>query len=115
MAADELLEAARLMRGRASAASKGVWVAGGIGDYGWSVRADLPFPAPTDALSIETYDSEQGRADAEHIASWNPAVALAVAEWLEMEANMIGVRELSDEGHSFHALKVARAYLAGEA
>jgi hypothetical protein len=38
-------------------------------------------------------------------------VALAVAECLEMESHMIGLRDLSVEGHSFHALKVARAYL----
>ena len=50
--------------------------------------------------------------EAEHIASWSSSVALAVAEWLETEAHMVGIRDNSPEGHTFHALKIARAYLS---
>lgn len=117
--AQELREAARLMRGRAQAASGGNWVAGGIGDYGWSVSADLPFPAPQGVLSIETHDSEQGRADAEYIASWYPPVALVIADLLDAQARQL---ELSDGLHCFtddpnavaEALRIARAYLRSQ-
>lgn len=50
-------------------------------------------------------------ADADHIAGMDPVVALAVAEWLDHEAHMAGLRGNSPEGQTFHALKVARAYL----
>lgn len=52
--------------------------------------------------------------EAEHIAAMHPLVGVALAEWLETEAHMAGLRGTSDEGQTFHALKVARAYL-GEA
>jgi hypothetical protein len=51
--------------------------------------------------------------EAEHIASWHPLVALAVAEWLDAAArrfendNPFGAKELLAQ-----ALKVARAYLS---
>ncbi|MGW4560091.1 DUF6221 family protein [Streptomyces sp. NPDC004365] len=54
----------------ARAASLGPWVESGIGEYGWSVsfgRANA---------GVETEDSEQGRADAEHIAEHDPARVL---------------------------------------
>jgi hypothetical protein len=44
-------------------------------------------------------------------AATHPGVALAVAEWLETEAHMADLRGNSFEGQTFHALKVARAYL----
>jgi hypothetical protein len=46
-----------------------------------------------------------------HIASRHPGVALAVADWLDIEAAIAG-RGLPDEGGSIHpALAVARTYL----
>jgi hypothetical protein len=47
---------------------------------------------------------------------WGPPVALALAGWLELEASMVGKRTTgaagnSPEGHTFHALAVARAVL----
>lgn len=48
-------------------------------------------------------------------AAWpSENLALAVAEWLETEAHMVERRGNSAEGHTFHALKVARAYLVAE-
>lgn len=53
----------------ATAATPGPWVAGGIGDFGWSVSGP--------SGGVEADDSEAGRADAEHIARHDPARALA--------------------------------------
>ena len=48
-------------------------------------------------------------ANAEHIASWHPAVALAVADWLDADA---GVMERHDLDVAISkAYAVARAYL----
>ncbi len=44
------------------------------GDFGWYVRGPVG--------STEFEDSEQGKADAEHVAAWHPPVALAMAEFL---------------------------------
>jgi hypothetical protein len=49
--------------------------------------------------------------DAAHVASWHPAVALAVADWLDhVHANVSTYNARNHE----HAFAVARAYL-GEA
>jgi hypothetical protein len=46
--------------------------------------------------------------DATHIASWHPAVALAVADWLDIEADALATAR----GHERPAaLAVANAYL----
>jgi hypothetical protein len=58
---------------------------------------------------------EGNEANAEHIASWHPAVALAVADWLESTAN--DVEHVHDPIYNLtsttvaRALKAARAYL----
>ena len=52
-------------------------------------------------------DNDNCDDDAEHIASWHPAVALAVADWLETTARDVGTSSLA-----FHAAAdAARAYL----
>lgn len=91
--AETLREAASLMRERAEAA-----LASAPGDANWH------------AVSSLMADGKTPR-DAEHIASWHPAVALAVADWLESEVN-----EWGDLPHMLnpHALAVARAYLGSE-
>lgn len=90
MSADvELLrEAATRMREQANAASADQrWSAGeeidGVfchqyGDFGFYVTGPAGSP--------EFEDSEQGKADASHVAAWDPAVALRVAVWLEEAA-----------------------------
>ena len=90
MTADPLREAAVLMRERAEAATDG--------GFGWRL-ADLPdanevwanrdaagwdaFMVATTATRLNLGPGAQGFADAVHIASWHPLVALAVADWLD--------------------------------
>ena len=93
MSAEVLRRAASLMRERAEP----------IKDW-YSAKAwatTTPFGAPIDP------------ADAEHIASWHPAVALAVADWLDniSEAWRFSRRAPAS---SVKALAVARAYLGQE-
>jgi hypothetical protein len=50
---------------------------------------------------------------AQYIASWHPGVALAVADWLDAEAERAEVTGYSLHSLSPGALAVARAYLDG--
>jgi hypothetical protein len=54
--------------------------------------------------------------EAEHVASWHPGVALAVADWLDVKAaNLERVEVLGYRDHDHgYALAVARAYMSGE-
>lgn len=54
----------------ARAATPGPWEQSGIGDYGWTVSFSRP------GAGVETEDSDQGRADAVHIARHDPARVL---------------------------------------
>jgi hypothetical protein len=59
------------------------------------------------------------RHDAEHIASWHPAVALAVADWLDSLVDAMTNPDAPNSGVSTdreerHALAVARAYLGDD-
>ena len=108
--------AAALMRERAQAATEGPWehplpneVTFGYHQDG--SRHTATWIATTDAGDEIGEDGEN--ANAEHIASWHPVVALAVAEWLEAALVMA---ELAESEGAFinprsYALKVARAYL----
>lgn len=99
MSAAVLREAAALMRERAEAATPGPWT-----------YEDAPngFPPMVDKPHLS---------DAEHIASWHPAVALAVADWLDAQADyhetlqQHGARGLRADGQVPNAFTVARAYL----
>lgn len=105
---EELRAAAALMRERAI----GLEDAGAWGADGHEVHC------PAGIIPASTYDADF----AQHIASWHPAVAFAVADWLDREAD----QQVGDENHSncdatakygctfTAALAVARAYL-GEA
>lgn len=53
----------------ARAATGGLWEETGIGDYGWTVSA------PSGAI-VDTDDSDQGLADARHIAANDPESVL---------------------------------------
>ena len=104
MSADLLRRAAALMRERAERAE-----ASGDGEP-W-------FPA--DELHGLIGAGSRNTADAEHIASWHPAVALAVADWLESTANDVEhvhtpVYNLTSTTVA-RALAVARAYLGSDA
>jgi len=78
-------------------------------------RAEAVATPEGDALTESWADASREfipGADGEHVASWHPAVALAVADWLDECAD--------DYGRGFgtpdaHALAVATAYLGGAA
>ena len=79
-----LREAARLMRERATAATPSPWK---VTDNR-SIEAPSGFRGRVVA-SVGAYESGwPSTPDADHIASWHPAVALAVAAWLESEAEL---------------------------
>lgn len=73
------------------------------------VRTDVPFGSAGYLLA------ETGSvAEAKHIASWHPLVALAVADWLEATAEHVDRRWVSfGDAVGINALNVARAYLGG--
>jgi len=116
---DMLRAAAVLMRERGEAATNG--------GHGWRL-VDLPganevwaprdaadwdaFMVATTATRLNPNPGAQGHADAAHIASWHPAVALAVADLLDHAAThqvafTPNVRPL--------LLDVARAYIGADA
>ena len=115
---ETIRRAAASMRERAGAATNG--------GHGWRV-ADLPganevwadrdaagydaFMVATTATRLNPNPGTPGHADATHIASWHPAVALAVADWLDREA----VLHDALGGAMPQALAVARAYLGESA
>lgn len=121
--ADRMRRAARVMRERAKAVSE--WnadVQPGDSLHLWVTDYD-----PRDPTGQTPMQRLVGGADApwsEHIASWHPAVALAVADWLDAEAAGIGLYDALDGvaielggracvSHSTHAqaLAVADAFL----
>ena len=129
MSADLLRRAAALMRERAEAATPGPWrftdseAVNDVWDGGMVVVSTDADPIAN--VLDEWYEPDPGEPapinDAEHIASWHPAVALAVADWLDATA----AEHESDSGNEradaffaafdtapdVAALAVARAYL----
>lgn len=121
MSAELLREAAALMRRNAETAEPGRWKL-----WGMSVMADPRGTSDVaDAIDVaachtpSTAERLLHTGNARHIASWHPVVALAVADWLDWEA---------DESERFQAqtlaprqmvprraLAVARAYLGRDA
>ena len=113
VSAEVLREAAALMRERAEAASPSPW---SRHRFFWKVGSTRGLP---DEYWVSIEDSEgvlacmpeeasASKPNAEYIASWHPAVALAVADWLDLCA------EHHDElpcPAMDHAATVARAYL----
>ncbi len=103
MSAELLRRAAQKLRYNAERASKPPW----------SLSEDgLVWP---DSMG----DPVSGSAEVEnayYIEMMHPPVALALADWLSLEADMIGKRTTgangnSPEGHTFHALAVAQAVM----
>lgn len=113
MSADLLREAAAKMRERADAAITGTW----RDDFG-RVTTEISEGGYGTALIC----SPMRLSDAEHIASWHPAVALAVADWLEDEADRIPPNEthaITGRGikiplEESPAVRLARAYLGSD-
>ena len=128
--ADLLRRAAALMRERAEAAGS-EWnadVEPGDSLHLWVTDCD-----PSDPTGETAMQRLVGGADApwsEHIASWHPAVALAVADWLDVAARDLWAHgtdcyeadhepcwECDDDLAAPHvraAVTVARAYLGGD-
>lgn len=139
--ADLLREAANLMRERASVATPGPWsqhtaeeAADTVIFAGreWITNIDnCPRVGEHMATPGGSICSDQAIPNGEHIASWHPAVALAVADWLAwVAAATEAIDGLADLAEQFgferqvsrkrsevfatceeHALAVARAYL----
>lgn len=109
---DLIARAARLMRERAQAASPGPWLVqqnGSILHSGPSTSSLNERLGTYVVASVGAYDlGLPSDADAQYIGSWHPAVALAVADWLDIGANPYACVD------SAPMLAVARAYL-GEA
>lgn len=118
MSAELLREAAALMRERAKAATPGPWSEVREGE---SLGCLAVVAGSDDELDVAPAVIPTNAA---HIASWHPGVALAVADWLDREADGMDLIaattrvaiEIGGEltmQHSTHeeALTVARAYL----
>lgn len=113
MSAEILRRAAALMRERATAATPGPWQATEDVDTGerlvWDARK-------TELAQVAEWSS--GLGNPHHIASWHPAVALAVADWLERQQEHMEAIGYTGEGgvgsmlSAAHA--VARAYLGAQ-
>lgn len=97
-----LARAASLMRERAKAATPGPWTA--------TDRYPHVVMQPDGESMVSTNLAALPAADAAHIAGWHPAVALAVAEWLDLAADRWAANGHVMTGHA--ALSVATAYLA---
>ena len=118
MTAEPLRRAAALMRERAEAATPGPWFPWD----GWGPTEDglMGFSrlGPRSGERVLHHDDMRDiyatRADVEHIATMHPAVALAVADWLDAYAERLEVLGHAIGSNHGQALAVARAYL-GEA
>jgi hypothetical protein len=109
MTAEILRRAASLMRERATAAAKDApppWLA----DKPWSPGQETEVrdvERNSIAYSESGHNASMDATVAPHVASWHPAVALAVADWLDAAAKY--------PRQSSQALAVARAYLGSDA
>ena len=125
MSAEVLRRAAALMRERAEAARAGLWLVHPselVADASLVV-ADWEH-APRRVAICSGSLAEGNQANAEHIASWHPGMALMVADWLDTAGADLwahgplhcadGCAECDDElwaPHVRRALIVARTYL----
>ena len=120
MTADTLRRAAALMRERAEAATGGRWAH----DTEGAVRSTA-IVASGSKWTAKRYggcvvnrpsnpvDGSRANANADHIASWHPAVALAVADLLDAHADA-ELGDGYDESRDLtlqYLLRIARAYL----
>ena len=115
-AVETLREAAKVLRERAGAAIPGPWETRSgslIARSSSSPRLMWPPHATADAQMWEG-QREQQAADATYIATMHPGVALALADWLDYEAQDQSHDPSEHDGSpSGHALRVAEAILGG--
>lgn len=103
---DTIRAAAKQMRERALAATPGPWESVPAG--AWTGRV---FGSDHEMVAKTSTNAPNQHAAAEHIAGMHPAVALAVADWLDSAAAHADHSLcICDQMH--HALTVARAYLS---
>ena len=106
MSVDLLREAAETMRARAEEATGGRWWPRYGGEPGFIYSSG-------EKRLIATVEGESSDAtpnpNSRHIASWHPAVALAVADWLDLADQEWSPSDLRES-----AKTVARAYLGRE-
>ena len=105
--ADELREAAALIRERAEGASQGRWAHMCMGSEGCAVHNDGHLRERVRVTFCGRKEWKADHRDAEHIAGWSREPALAVADWLDAEAEDARIFPLRFP----QALAVARAYL----
>jgi len=120
VSAEILREAAALMRSRAEAATPGPWMVDDEHPH-IVMRPDKPGFSWDGTAVTAIQEDDFGltdHADAEHIASWHPAVANAVADYLSGEAAHFDRNYGPGPHHEDaldtglrRALAVARAYL----
>lgn len=126
MSAEILRRAAALMQERAGAATPGPWESGTDGwtetvsgdgeDWCFVRRVGSASDITEHMLHGQPEIDSQTMADAEHIAAWDPAVALAVADWLDSLVDAMTNPNARYGGASTgreeaSALAVARLYL----
>jgi hypothetical protein len=91
--AEVISRAAALMRDRATLATE---------EHGhWGYSDDFTGTLSTGALKA-------------HIVSWHPGMALGVADWLDSLSGIDWSEHHSYSDELMYALRIARAYLAGE-
>ena len=111
--AQELRIAAKTMRERAQAATRGPWEAEDDEDCWRLFGAVTPNMHPLQLIKAPKHSTPYaeywpGEADSAFIASMHPGVALAVADWLERTVIDMEYGEVTGDDE---ALAVARAYL----
>lgn len=114
MTKDEMLSfAARRMRERAQEATRGPWVHEVSANSGHMVMDGDSVSAPNEVAQCLHYTAAL---NADHIASWHPIVALAVAAWLDEAARMFESFQIEYGDDAafrvfFFAIRVAAVYL----
>jgi hypothetical protein len=111
VSADMLRKAAALMRDKADAAVGARWQWVVTEDRHWCVV--LAYPGTADEERVAQCADDDNAA---YIAAWPPAVALAVADWLDglaicLASPSMGAQPVAAE--IANALAVAHAYLGG--
>lgn len=119
MSAEILREAASKMRERAEAATGGTWSSGGVWWENWTDPegrlCHTPWPTiTTGTLGSEIVGKVTTEADADYFASIHPAVALAVADWLEVTADRVNTPAQATLPQRNAAIAVATAYLGSD-
>ena len=118
---ETLTAAAQKLREHATAdyVTPGPWI---VHEANGFLRVDQPGP-PSKAWTVKSGAdlAEENRGTAEYIALMHPGVGLALADWLQLTADVINSRALADPTDEYtvdisdeHALVVARKILGGE-